>query len=76
MPSHTIQILVNGARGTRRRGPGACAGCGRKIWWCATVAKKPIPFDEAPDVISLDGDVETVSTEHVHWATCSARSHS
>jgi hypothetical protein len=73
MQARTIDLLVNGARGSRRRGVTACKGCGRAIVWCATAAGKPIPFDEMPDVISLDDDVETVSTEHVHWGTCSAR---
>jgi hypothetical protein len=73
MPSHTIRILSNGARGSRRRGPGTCRGCSRKIFWVATVAGKPTCFDDVPEVLSLDGDVETVSTEHVHWATCPKR---
>lgn len=62
-----IQILVSGARGSRRRGVTACKGCGNAIVWCATLAGKPMPFEEMPDVISVDGDVETVSTEHTHW---------
>jgi hypothetical protein len=71
MPStHTIEVLVNGARGSRRRGPGLCRGCQATIVWCATAAGKPMPFDEMPDPISVDGDVETVSTEFVHWSRC------
>jgi hypothetical protein len=73
MPSHTLQILTNGARGTRRRGPGVCKGCGQKIFWVATARGKPTCFDAVPEVISLDGDLETVSTAGVHWATCPKR---
>lgn len=73
MPAKTVRILANGARGSRRRGPGSCRGCGNAMWWCATEAGRPIPFDEAPDVIERDGDVEVVSAEKVHWATCSKR---
>jgi hypothetical protein len=70
MASRTVGILVNGARGSRRRGASECKGCGRKILWCATPAGKAMPFDEAPEVIALNGDVETVSAERVHWYTC------
>ena len=71
MPSHTIEILANGARGSRRRGPGSCRGCNRKIFWCASVAGKPIPFDVNPEIVRMrEPDVEEVSAEHVHWVTC------
>ena len=70
MPATTTRILVNGARGSRRRGPGVCRGCGRKIWWVATEAGRPTCFDEVPDVRELDGDVEVVSAEGIHWRTC------
>lgn len=66
----TTRILVNGARGSRRRGPGTCTGCGRKLYWVATEAGKPTCFDVVPEVLELDGDVEVVSTEHSHWWTC------
>ena len=33
-----IDILVNGARGSRRRGVGGCKACGRKLLWAATPA--------------------------------------
>jgi hypothetical protein len=71
MPSgRTTAILVNGARGTRRRGAGTCTACENAVWWCATPAGKWMPFDEAPDVLELLGDVEIVSADHVHWRTC------
>jgi hypothetical protein len=66
----TMEILVNGARGTRRRGPGMCKACNRKIFWVATARKKAMPFDDVPEVIALNGDLETVSTAGVHWSTC------
>jgi hypothetical protein len=71
MPSHTIEILASGARGSRRRGPGSCRACGQKIFWCATVAGKPIPFDVNPEIVQMrEFDVEEVSAERVHWRTC------
>lgn len=68
--AETVRILVNGARRSRRRGAGSCSACHQKLWWCATEAGKPIPFDEVPDVINQEGDVEVVSTALVHWRTC------
>jgi hypothetical protein len=73
MPRGEIDILVNGARGSRRRGAGTCRGCGNAIWWVASAAGKPIPFDEVPDPIETNGDVETVSTDKCHWSTCEKR---
>jgi hypothetical protein len=73
MSATTIRILVNGARGTQRRGPGWCKGCGNRIFWCATELRKPIPFDVHPEVIALQGDVEVVSAAEVHWRTCEKR---
>ena len=74
MSSQTVDVLVNGARGSRRRGAGTCKGCGLAIWWCATAKnQRPIPFDEVPEVDELHGDVETVSTKKCHWNTCEKR---
>jgi len=75
MPGHrTIRILANGAD-RRRRGVGGCKYCGRKVLWCRTEHDRAIPFDEVPEPIttSLDGRIETVSTEHDHRWTCSRR---
>jgi hypothetical protein len=71
----TLEILVNGARGSRQRGWGVCKGptCRRHVYWVATARGRPISFDEVPEVISPDGDLETVSTEHVHFSTCPDR---
>jgi hypothetical protein len=69
-PSRTIEILVNGARGSRRRGPGRCRSCGQSIFWVATAAGRPLPFNEVPDVLRLEGDIEQVSAEHVHFGNC------
>lgn len=66
----TIHLLKSGVGG-HRRGASVCRGCGRLIWWCRTVAGKNIPFDENPDVVSQTETTEEVSTEHVHWASCS-----
>ena len=66
----TIEILANGARHSRRRGPGWCRSCRARIFWVATEAGKPLAFNVVPEVLELNGDVETVSTEHVHFSTC------
>jgi hypothetical protein len=68
--AETIQILREGAPGARRRGVTGCKACGQKMLWCTTVAGKAIPFDVMPEPITVQGDVETVSAEHVHWRTC------
>ncbi len=73
MSQKTVDVLVNGARGSRRRGVSECRGCKRAIYWCASVAGKPIPFDENPDPIAVHGDIETVSADLVHWRTCPKR---
>jgi hypothetical protein len=59
-------------RHRHRRGVSACRACGRKFLWCKTEHGKLIPFDEVPEPIEVspDGRIETVSTEHVHWNTC------
>lgn len=73
MPTRTLRILVNGARKTRRRGPGICRGCQRRIFWVAGINRKPVPMDDVPEVIALSGDVETVSADYAHWNTCADR---
>lgn len=65
----TIELQTEGP-GPRRRGVGTCRSCGRKIVWAKTAAGKNIPFDEMPEALSKRDTFETVSTEHIHWATC------
>jgi hypothetical protein len=72
MPNKTIQIYVDG-KGQRRRGVGACKGCGQRVFWCETLMHNAIPFDVVPEVIAVSGDLETVSTERVHWSNCPKR---
>ena len=73
MPGKTIDLLVNGAQGSRRRGPGGCALCGQKVFWCVTATGGSVPFDVHPDPIRVAGDVETVSRAHLHFETCPRR---
>ena len=73
----TIQLLADGVRpaGERTyvRTIDRCRGCHQQILWCRTAKNhKPIPFDdlELSGSLSDDGEIETVSAERVHWATC------
>jgi len=73
MPALTVEILVNGARGSRRRGASSCKGCGLKLFWAATPAGKALCFEVPPEVIELRGDIEVVSNRDVHWPKCPKR---
>ena len=66
----TITLRADGIE-CRPRGVGRCKSCGQSIVWCTTEAGKAIPFDDEPAVVAtLNGDLEEVSADNVHWRTC------
>lgn len=78
----TIELLKEGrpdprpGRGGRphRRTVGTCSGCRKTVFWCLTSpGLKAICFDVNPEPLDSTDTTETVSTEHVHWASCPAR---